>query len=304
MDTNRENEIRDYMDKNSEYVKTIILAAIRGLLDETVDVILQWKRENPNACEADCISQCNLQMATSTVESILSLAKGIHWGQHQTILIDTNACASLVRSLYERAFIYRNIFITTDNIEERDLLLYIWEIRGLNNRLNLKNVPEQFNTNQENDRQEVLKLRKRLYEIVGKMDTTKNSREQISYAINKDTAQIKGFRFIKEDGKIIKFENISLEESTKYFFDDSSMRDTYTYLSLTSHPSYLGLLQFGIRYKNRNDERELIHIYLSLTYHLLSEITLDFCRATTNAHKFFDKIYSLTERYIKDNVQL
>lgn len=298
------NEIRDYMDKNPAYVKTIILATIQALLDMTIEVILQWKKENPNACEADCISQCNLQMATSTVESILSLAKGIHWGQHQTIIIDTNACASLVRSLYERAFIYRNIFITTDNLEERDLLLYIWEIRGLNNRLNLKNVPEQFNAHQENDRQEVFKLRKRLYEIIGKMETTKNSREQIANAINKDTAQIKGFRFIKENGKIIKFENISLEESTKYFFDDSSMRDTYTYLSLTSHPSYLGLLQFGIRYKNRNDENELIYIYLSLTYHLLSEITLDFCRATTNAHKFFDKLYPLTERYIKDNVQL
>ena len=301
---NRKNEIRDYMDKNPAYVKTIILATIRALLDMTIEVILQWKKENPNACEADCISQCNLQMAASTVESILSLAKGIYWGQHRTILIDTNACASLVRSLYERAFIYRNIFITTDNIEERDLLLYIWEIRGLNNRLNLKNVPEQFNVHQENDRQEVFKLRKRLYEMVGKMGTTKNSREQIENAINKDTTQIKGFRFIKEDGKIIKFENISLEESTKYFFDDSSMRDTYTYSSLTSHPSYLGLLQFGIRYKNRNDENELIYIYLSLTYHLLSEITLDFCRATTNAHKFFDKLYPLTERYIKDNVQL
>ncbi len=304
MDINKKNEIRDYMDKNPAYVKTIILATIRALLDMTIEVILQWKKENPNACEADCISQCNLQMATSTVESILSLAKGIHWGQHQTILIDTNACASLVRSLYERAFIYRNIFITTDNLEERDLLLYIWEIRGLNNRLNLKNVPEQFNAHQENDRQEVFKLRKRLYEMIGKMETTKNSREQIANAINKDTAQIKGSRFIKEDGKIIKFENISLEESAKYFFDDSSMRDTYTYLSLTSHPSYLGLLQFGIRYKNRNDENELIYIYLSLTYHLLSEITLDFCRATTNAHKFFDKLYPLTERYIKDNVQL
>lgn len=304
MDIKRENEIRDYIDKNPAHVKTIILTTIRALLDMTIEVILQWRKENPNACEADCISQCNLQMATSTVESILSLAKGIHWGQDQTILIDTNACASLVRSLYERAFIYRNIFITTDNLEERDLLLYIWEIRGLNNRLNLKNVPEQFNAHQENDRQEVFKLRKRLYEIVGKMETTKDSREQIANAINKDTAQIKGFRFIKENGKIIKFENISLEESTKYFFDDSSMRDTYTYLSLTSHPSYLGLLQFGIRYKNRNDENELIYIYLSLTYHLLSEITLDFCRATTNAHKFFDKLYPLTERYIKDNVQL
>lgn len=304
MDIKRENEIRDYMDKNPAHVKTIILTTIRALLDMTIEVILQWRKENPNACEADCISQCNLQMATSTVESILSLAKGIHWGQDQTILIDTNACASLVRSLYERAFIYRNIFITTDNLEERDLLLYIWEIRGLNNRLNLKNVPEQFNAHQENDRQEVFKLRKRLYEIVGKMETTKDSREQIANAINKATAQIKGFRFIKENGKIIKFENISLEESTKYFFDDSSMRDTYTYLSLTSHPSYLGLLQFGIRYKNRNDENELIYIYLSLTYHLLSEITLDFCRATTNAHKFFDKLYPLTERYIKDNVQL
>lgn len=303
MDINRKNEIRDYMDKNPAYVKTIILATIRALLDMTIEVILQWKKENPNACEADCISQCNLQMATSTVESIISLAKGITWGQHQTILIDTNACASLVRSLYERAFIYRNIFITTDNLEERDLLLYIWEIRGLNNRLKLKNVPEQFNAHKENDRQEVFKLRKRLYEMVEKMDTTKSSREQISNAIMKDTAQIKGFKFIKEDGKIIKFENISLEESTKYFFDDSSMRDTYTYLSLTSHPSYLGILQFGIRYKNRNDENELIYIYLSLTYHLLSEITLDFCRATTNAQKFYDKLYPLTEQYIKNNVQ-
>lgn len=299
MDIKKEKEIRDYMDKNPEYAKAIILATIRALLDMTVEVILQWKKENPTACEADCISQCNLQMATSTVESILSLAKGIHWGQHQTILIDVNACASLVRSLYERAFIYRNIFITTDNLEERDLLLYIWEIRGLNNRLNLKDIPEQF---QENDRQEVLKLRKRLYEMVGQMDTTRNSRNQISNAINRDTAQIKGFKFIKEDSKIIKFENISLEESPKYFFDDSSMRDTYTYLSLTSHPSYLGLIQFGIRYKNRNDKNELIYIYLSLTYHLLSEITLDFCRATTNAHKFYDKLYPLTERYIKDNV--
>ena len=304
MMTSRETEVREFMDKNPKIVKEMLIAAIRRLLDETVDVILQWKRENPNACEADGISQCNLQMATYKVESILSLAKGIHWEQHPTILIDTNACASLVRSLYERAFIYRNIFVTTDNIEERDLLLYIWEIRGLNNRLNLKNVPEQFNTNQENDRQEVFKLRKRLYEIVGKMDTTKNSREQISYAINKNTAQIKGFRFIKEEGKIIKFENISLEESTKYFFDDSSMRDTYTYLSLTSHPSYLGLLQFGIRYKNRNDERELIHIYLSLAYHLLSEIALDFCKAATNAKKFYDRLYAVSERHIKDTVEL
>lgn len=304
MKISREKELRNFMDKNPQKVKEMQIAAIRKLLDEIIDVILQWRRENPNACEADCISQCNLQMATSTVESILSLAKGIHWGPHQTILIDTNACASLVRSLYERAFIYRNIFITTDNIEERDLLLYIWEIRGLNNRLNLKDVPEQFNANQENDRQEVFKLRKRLYEMVENMDTTKSSREQISNAIKRDTAQIKGFKFIKEDGKIIKFENISLEDSTKYFFDDSSMRDTYTYLSLTSHPSYLGLLQFGIRYKNRNDESELIYIYLSLTYHLLSEITLDFCRATTNAQKFHDKLYPLTERYIKDNVQL
>lgn len=299
-----ENEIKNFMDKNPQKVKDILIDAIRTLLNETVDVILQWKRENPDACEADCISQCNLQIATSTVASILSLANGINWGKFKTVLIDTNACASLVRSLYERTFIYRNIFIDTDNVEERDLLLYIWEIRGLNNRLNLKNVPEQFIANQENDRQEVFKLRKRLYEMVMKTETTKNSKDQISNAINKNTSQIKGFRFTKEDGKIIKFENISLEESTMYFFDDACMRDCYTYLSLTSHPSYLGLLQFGIRYKDRNDENELIYIYLSLTYHLLSEITLDFCKATTNAQKFYDKLYPLTERYIKNSVQL
>lgn len=302
MTENLENEIKKFMVENPSYIKEILIYYINNLIGKSVEVIKEWRKENMKAMEADCISQCNFQMAICTAESILSLAKGINWAQYNSVFIDINACACLVRSLYERAFIYRNIFITPDNKLERDLLLYIWEIRGLNNRLNLKDIPEQFNANQENDRQEVLKLRKRLYEMVGQMDTTRNSRDQISNAINRDTAQIKGFKFIKEDSKIIKFENISLEESPKYFFDDSSMRDTYTYLSLTSHPSYLGLIQFGIRYKNRNDKNELIYIYLSLTYHLLSEITLDFCRATTNAHKFYDKLYPFTERYIKDNV--
>ncbi len=77
------------------------------------------------------------------------------------------------------------------------------------------------------------------------------------------------------------------------------MRDAYTYLSLSSHPSYLGVLQFGIRYKDRNDEKELIYIYLSLTYHLLSETVLDFCKATNNAHKYYDTLYPLTERHVK-----
>lgn len=292
------------MDRNPLKVKDIEIEAIRTLVDETVDVILQWKRENSNACESDCISQCHLQMATSNVESILSVAKGIHWGKFKTVLIDINACASLVRSLYERAFIYRNIFLSTENQDERELLLYIWEIRGLNNRLNLKNVPDHFISNLNDDRQEVIKLRKRLYEIVGNLDTSKVAREQISNAINKNTAQIKGFRFIKEGYKIMKFESISLEESPKYFFNDFSMRDWYTYLSLTSHPSYLGVLQFGIRYKDRNDEKELIHIYLSLTYHLLSEMVLDFCMATTNANKYYERLYPLTERHVTDTVKL
>ena len=304
MAESNDNHIKDFMDRNPEIVKETVLNAIRKLIDATIEVILQWRNENPNAEEADCISQCNLQMATSTAESILSMAKGIHLGKHQTPIIDINACASLVRSLYERAFIYRNIYISTDNIEERDLLLYIWEIRGLNNRLNLKNVPEEFMVNQENDKQEVVKLRSRLHHSVAKMNASKTAREQISYAINKNTAQIKGFRFIKEKDRIIRFESISLEESTKYFFNDSSMRDAYTYLSLTSHPSYLGILQFGIRYKDRNDENELIYIYLSLTYHLLSEVVLDFCTATTNAQRYYDTLYPLTERYVQHIVNL
>lgn len=298
MDDSKEKLIKDYMDKNPKHVKFVIVNAIRNLLDMTVEMIIQWRTENPNAGEADCISQCNLQMATLTVESILSLAKGIHWGKYKSSLIDINACASLVRSLYERAFIYRNIFLSTDNLDERDLLLYIWEIRGLNNRVNLKNVPLQFVPNQENDAQEVENLRKRLNNILNRIDTTKSARCQISHAINKNTAQIKGFRFIKEGNKIIKFESISLEESTKYFFDDLSMRDSYIYLSLSSHPSYLGVLQFGIRYHERNDEDELIYIYLSLTFHLLSELALDFCKTTDKAMKFYDKIYPLTEKQI------
>ncbi len=123
---------------SSQTYKNIVTDAISSLIEKSVEMILLWRKRIPNAEEADCISQCNLQMATCTAQSILSLAKGIHWGYHSTFLIDVHSCASLVRALYERAFIFRNIYVSTDNVLERDLLLYIWEIRGLNNRVNLE----------------------------------------------------------------------------------------------------------------------------------------------------------------------
>lgn len=125
----------------------------------------------------------------STINFIFS--KGIHWGYHSTFLIDVHSCASLVRALYERAFIFRNIYVSTDNVLERDLLLYIWEIRGLNNRVNLKNVTESFRHIQLYDKNSVEELRRNLSDIVGCLDTTKSAREQISHAIKKNTSQLK-----------------------------------------------------------------------------------------------------------------
>lgn len=298
MNTDNENKILHFMDSHPRHTRIIVTDAIRSLIEKSVEMIMLWRKDNPNANEADCISQCNLQMATCTAESILSLAKGIHWGYHNTFLIDIHSCASLVRSLYERAFIFRNIYVSTDNVLERDLLLYIWEIRGLNNRVTLKYVTESFRHIQHYDKNSVEELRRNLSDIVGRLDTTKSAREQISYAIKKNTSQLKGFKFVKDHERIIQFKSISLEESPQYFFKDDNMRNCYTYLSLTSHPSYLGILQFGQRYKERDDEKELVHIYLSLTYHLLSELALDFCNATTNAKKYYEMLYPFTERYI------
>ena len=298
MNTEKENILLQFMDSHPRHTKNIVTDAISSLIEKSVEMILLWRKENPNAEEADCISQCNLQMATCTAQSILSLAKGIHWGYHSTFLIDVHSCASLVRALYERAFIFRNIYVSTDNVLERDLLLYIWEIRGLNNPVNLKNVTESFRHIQLYDKNSVEELRRNLSDIVGCLDTTKSAREQISHAIKKNTSQLKGFKFVKDHERIIQFESISLEESPLYFFKDDNMRDCYTYLSLTSHPSYVGILQFGQRYKERDDEKELVHIYLSLTYHLLSELVLDFCKATTNAEKYYETLYPFTERYV------
>lgn len=301
MTENLEHKINKYMDENPSQVKEILSFYIKNLIDKDVAVVKEWRRENMNAIEADCISQCNFQMAICTAESILSLAKGINWTQYNSTFIDINACACLVRSLYERAFIYRNIFITPSNKLERDLLLYIWEIRGINNRVNLKDIEEKYANIQENDKDSIIQLKRKAFKIAEELSITENVMKQINNAINSTTSTIRGLLFEKEDAKIVNLKSIHLEESPKYYFKDKSLESAYTYLSFTTHPSYLGVIQFGQRYNDRKDEKELNFIFLTLTFHLLSEISIDFCKGTSNAEKYLELIYPYTQNYFTEN---
>ena len=54
---------------------------------------------------------------------------------------DIPSMAAIVRSMYELEFVFHNLFVEQPTEAERNVILYLWEIKGLNNRQGLQLVP-------------------------------------------------------------------------------------------------------------------------------------------------------------------
>lgn len=294
---NNREEIKKYMADNPQAVKSLLIDTITKLINTIFTVIIQWRRENEHPSEADSIGQCSMQMLVFNAQSILSLSTGIAIGS--STLYDINSAASILRSLYERVFIYHNIYISTSNEIERDILLYLWEIKGLNNRVTLKSVEEKFLLQKEEDAKNVFKLREKIRRLMKQLDMSNEAEMQMENTLKKDSSQLKGYIFKKNGNKITHFQPIPLEESPLYLYEKRDLANIYKYLSFTSHPSFLGTLQFGQRFNTNQDESEYINVILNNTYQLLSIASKDFCHGTNHALKYWDLLYPLTSFYFE-----
>lgn len=111
---------------------------VKDISESMFNIFYPWRKNtNPqNVTEDKAIAQCIFQMVMCKTHSILSLNEGISIipNNENFKLIDANSIYSVLRSLYETIFIFRNIFIMPDTDEERRLLLNLWIIRGLYNR--------------------------------------------------------------------------------------------------------------------------------------------------------------------------
>lgn len=211
-------------------------------------ILLKWWDDHKLGLNAiDDMTQCMMQMMMLKIRSLQVMYEGVPMvpnGKPQTLYYDLSSMAATTRGIYELAFIYHNIFISTENDAEKRILMNIWKIKGFSNRLK-SFVPDELKHEAERNRQEIESLKNETMQILDSIEITLSARIKIEKIINKNNSNLKGYKFIKDsDGKITDFIRLDFTDAS-CMFNSEFMNDIYTYLSYYSHPSYLGLIQFG-----------------------------------------------------------
>ena len=261
-------------------------------LQEIIDIIWiiqrKWREEHSEQMDVnDAMSHCMLQMMMTKLRSLQVLAKGLPVlpnNPSSTIIMDIPSMASIVRGIYEMAFIYHNIFISTENEQERDILLTLWKIRGFNNRQNL-NPPEETNIRKEEDEKTYIdKLRHEIVLVLDKINILQSARRTIEKAANKDNSNICGYKFEKKDSVIVSFKNIPFSDC-EALFSHKYFNALYPYFSSQSHPSYLGVLQFGQMF-NAEVDKDMAKTIIVSACICASKFTKDFCDVVADGEKY------------------
>lgn len=265
---------------------TITFDPIKGLESiraSLLGILLKWWDTHKTKWnDIDAITQCMMQMVLFKIRSLQEAMKGLPLvpnGQKQTICLDQSNMASITRGLYESAFIYHNIFISTDNEDERQVLINIWKIEGYNNRHKVP-VPESMEKDVAQNINTIELLRNATREILSRMDIDESARNKIEKIIKRDSSNIKGYRFVKSENRIIGFEPIDFTNA-RSIFEHGYMDGTYSFLSYQSHPSYLSLLQFG-QLTGKEHVSDIARSFLMTACFCATKFANDACKVLTD----------------------
>ena len=232
--------------------------------------------------------QCLLQIVMCKMKTIQLLANGTPI--EEVNIVDISSMITIERSLYELVFIVHNIFGMTDNKDERQILINLWKIRGLNNRQNIKCASKEQQKQQQLEKEHIDRLKSQIIDIVLRIGIKGKAKEDLEKCIICNSTMPQGYRFKKENNVIVAFEKIPYSVSAKELFSDSKVYEViYKLLSAHAHPSYLGVLQIGEMYNSSEYKQQLKTILNGICF-LSSFLISDFCKSVSNVKSFFDEL--------------
>lgn len=280
----------------------IMRSGLETVCDGLFHLYYGWRRskEKEDVPESDAIAQCILQMVVCKIRTLLIMCDGINVRpEKDTIrILDIPSLISVLRSLYEMVFVFHNIYAEQETKEERDVILYIWEIRGLNNRQNLPIVPISFRKKEDVEKKQIEDLRNKIEKIAVNLTMSDEIRGQLAKVVSSKSVDIKGYRFKKdcENSRIIAFESYRYEEGAETLLRTDA--PTYRFLSIHGHPSYLGVLQFGQMFNSETDKK-ILRTILTCACKLASTIAMDFREHIDDADDVFSQLNENEKEYIK-----
>lgn len=275
--------------------------SLKRMCDNMYKIVVNFRTNiaKPGYKEDIAIAQCILQMAICKTRSLLQLSHGISIAPNRMdiILFDPTSMFSILRSLYELVFTFRNIYIMTETEGERQILLDIWKICGLNNRQKENALPndsnQEFHEKQEKEANDIEFMRQEVISILATLNIKESAQKDVEKTLNeiikKKKSSIKGYEFVKDGSYITIFRKISLTESSKYIFENPQFGIIYTIFSMHTHPSYLSILQFGQMY-NDNQYKKRLHEILTSACILNAHLIQDFCQFVPECQKYYEQM--------------
>ena len=163
-------------------------------------------------------------------------------------IVDINSLYTLYRSLLETLIFFHYGFVLPNNTDEKTLSILLWKIAGLQNYINTQeNIPDKIKIKTNHYIEEYNTIKSEILEIISNYEFNKESNKLIKYFKREPCKFFNAPYTIKLlVGELSSIHKLTITEATNTYFSDKKVEihDLYTILSVSAHPSYLGLQRY------------------------------------------------------------
>ena len=163
-------------------------------------------------------------------------------------IVDINSLYTLYRSLLETLIFFHYGFVLPNNTDEKTLSILLWKIAGLQNYINTQeNIPDKIKIKTNHYIEDYNTIKSEILEIISNYEFNKESNKLIKYFKREPCKFFNAPYTIKLlVGELSSIHKLTITEATNTYFSDKKVEihDLYTILSVSAHPSYLGLQRY------------------------------------------------------------
>ena len=163
-------------------------------------------------------------------------------------IVDINSLYTLYRSLLETLIFFHYDFVLPNNTDEKTLSILLWKIAGLQNYIKTQeNIPDKIKIKTNHYVEDYNTIKSEILEIISNYEFNEESNNLIKNFKKEPSKFINAPYTIKLlVGELSSIHKLTITEATNTYFSDKKVEihDLYTILSISAHPSYLGLQRY------------------------------------------------------------
>ena len=208
-------------------------------------------------------------------------------------IVDINSLYTLYRSLLETLIYFHYSFVLPNNTDEKTMSILLWKIAGLQNYINTQdNIPEEIQKKTIKYVEDYRNTKNKILKIISNYKFDEEGKKLIK-SFNKESYKFTNTPYtIKlSTGELSSIHKLTITEATNSYFSDKDteqraliirkaldtnpglsakeieVHDLYTILSVSAHPSYLGLQRYAeALYCAMNNDLKKMNNHLSIIF--------------------------------------